>query len=119
MRRLSECHRDQVAERPPLFPFDFHTPKIAPEIFPPLWGVHPIPAVTQRFDQLDARRHLSHFEVHRRPLIAQQSGLCGDHVEVHDSIRHRQTQGRSRCATSVTKTFSLGWRKSSSGCLKP
>jgi hypothetical protein len=41
-----------------------------------------IPAATQRFDQLDARRHLLHPEVHRRPLIAQQSGLCSDHIEV-------------------------------------
>ena len=41
-----------------------------------------IPAATQRFDQLDARRHLLHPEIHRRTLIAQQSGLRGDHIEV-------------------------------------
>jgi hypothetical protein len=41
-----------------------------------------IPAATQRFDQLDARRHLLHPEVQRRPLIAQQSGLRSNHIEV-------------------------------------
>ena len=41
-----------------------------------------IPAATQRFDQLDTRRHLFHPEVHRRPLIAQQSDLRGNHIEI-------------------------------------
>ena len=41
-----------------------------------------IPAAAQRFDQLNARRHLLHSEVHRRLLIAQQSGLRGHHIEV-------------------------------------
>ena len=34
------CRSGQVSERPLLF--EFHTPKIVPETFPRLWGVHPI-----------------------------------------------------------------------------
>jgi hypothetical protein len=44
-----------------------------------------IPAATQRFDQLDARRQLFHLEVQCRPLIVQQSGLRGDYIKVSEA----------------------------------
>ena len=41
------------------------------------------PAASRRFDQLDTRHQLLHPEVQRRPPIAQQRGLRGDHIEVN------------------------------------
>ena len=41
-----------------------------------------IPATTQRFDELDSCDHLLFAKAYCRLLVAQQSGLSGDHVEV-------------------------------------
>lgn len=41
-----------------------------------------IPAAAERVDQLHARGHLFHLQIQRRALIAQQSRLSGDDVQV-------------------------------------
>jgi hypothetical protein len=41
-----------------------------------------IPSATQGFDQLNARHHLLHSEIHRRLLVGQQNGLGRNHIQV-------------------------------------